>query len=376
MNRKMLVERIRLKNFRNYQETDISFEQGVHVFSGFNAQGKTNLLEAIFLAVLGKSFRANHDDELIRWDASDSIVECFFSNHVAAHNIVFKMHRGIGRENILNGQQVRKKELIGLLNAVFFSPEDLWLIKGSPSGRRRFIDFSIAQSDSVYYQNLLRYNRILLQRNQLLKKINAGLSKRNLLDVWDEQLISLAESISVKRFERVKEIAVAAKRIHAGITNGAEDFSAHYLIYCGADMEENNYHEWFKEKLIISREKDIARGTTDVGPHKDDICFSINSYDGKMFASQGQQRTIVLSLKLAEIEIIRQITGEYPILLLDDVMSELDEVRKEKLVEAISGKIQTFITGTEDMNYLKAVMPNKYHIEEGKIIIKSGGKTL
>ncbi len=370
----MLVERIKLKNFRNYRETEVVFDKGVHVFSGFNAQGKTNLLEAIFLAVLGKSFRAGHDDELIRWGEECSIVESSFSNHVAEHSLVFKLHRGAVRENILNGQQVKKKEVIGLLNAVFFSPEDLWLIKGSPSGRRRYIDFSIAQSDSVYYQNLLRYNRVLLQRNQLLKKINAGFSKKNLLDLWDEQLSFLAEKISLKRVERVKELSNASNMIHSRITNGAEDFSAHYLIYCGSDMTENNYSEWFKNKLIVAREKDIARGTTDVGPHKDDICFTLNSYDGKIFASQGQQRTIVLSLKLAEIEIIRQITGEYPLLLLDDVMSELDEIRKDKLVETISDKIQTFITGTEDMNYLNSVMSNQYHIEEGKVIKISGGR--
>ena len=194
------------------------------------------------------------------------------------------------------------------------------------------------------------------------------------MDLWDEQLSFLAEKISLKRVERVKELSNASNRIHSRITNGAEDFSAHYLIYCGSDMTENNYSEWFKNKLIVAREKDIARGTTDVGPHKDDICFTLNSYDGKIFASQGQQRTIVLSLKLAEIEIIRQITGEYPLLLLDDVMSELDEIRKDKLVETISDKIQTFITGTEDMNYLNSVMSNQYHIEEGKVIKISVGR--
>lgn len=362
----MQIKQVQLKNFRNYQDLTIIFTPGVHVFFGCNAQGKTNLLEAIFLAVLGKSFRASHDDELIRWEATEGTLCVDFINRIAEHSLQFRLKREKNRENFLNGQSVKKKEVIGFLNAVFFSPEDLWLIKGSPVLRRRFIDFEISQTNPLYYQALIQYNRVIYQRNHLLKQINEGYEKRNTLDLWDEQLIGLADTVVLERKETIRQLSTISCDIHKKMTDGAEKFSASYSVF-GLEEKEKCYKHWYETVLRLSREKDIRRGVTEFGPHRDDIIFEINSHDGKTFASQGQQRSMVLSLKLAEIELMYQHTGEYPILLLDDVMSELDEKRRVKLIEEIDGKVQTFITGTEKINALSELNPVYYLVESGSV---------
>ena len=363
----MHIKKIQMKNFRNYRDLSLDFDQGVHVFFGCNAQGKTNLLEAIFLSVLGKSFRAGNDDELINWDTNESSLCVDFQNNVAEHSLTFRLKREGTRENILNGQNVKKKDIIGFLNAVFFSPEDLWLIKGSPSVRRRFIDFEISQINPGYYQALIQYNRVLYQRNHLLKQVSEGFSKRTMIDVWDESIIILAEKLVTERIATIRQLSDIAYNVHKKITDGAEDFSAHYFIFGKAEETKWNYKQWYGETLKLSRDKDIRRGSTEIGPHKDDLYFMINSYDVKTFASQGQQRTSVLSLKLAEIELIRQRIGEYPILLLDDVMSELDEKRRVNLIEEIDGKIQTFITGTDKVNEMRGLHPTYYSVDSGLV---------
>ena len=368
----MHVEQIQLRNYRNYDDIDITFDKSIHVFTGLNAQGKTNLLEAVFLAVLGKSFRASHDDELIKWQAVDSRISIAFTNKIASHLLIVKLRRGERRINILNGQIIKNKELFGLLNAVLFSPDDLCIVKGSPAVRRRFIDFEISQMDNKYYHDFIKYNRVLMQRNNLLKKINDGQEKRSSLDVWDEQLVELSDRLVTKRVAVIQQLSLVANAVHVKITEGSESFSAHYLIYGG--IEKNNYLKNYQQKLIETREKDIRRGSTEIGSHKDDILFKINDYDCKMLASQGQQRTLILSLKLAELELLYKVDSDYPILLLDDVMSELDEKRRKKLMEAITGKIQTFITGTDSMNYLQGMKRTLYNIDGGIICKQCGDK--
>lgn len=364
----MNVERIKLLNFRNYAVFDFSFDPGVHIFTGQNAQGKTNLLEALFLAVLGKSFRAGQDDELIRWNSEQAKIEISFNNMVARHDLNLYLSRDGSRENILNGQGIKKRDIVGYLNAVLFCPEDLWLIKGSPVSRRRFLDFTISQVDRNYYQDLIKFNRVLLQRNNLLKKINQGSAKVTFLDLWDEQLIELAEKMYCRRITVLQQISGLAEQRYDKITDGAEKFSAHYFVFGRATEEkEANYREWFRHKIQSLRERDIRRGSTEVGPHKDDVIFMIDDYSGKYFASQGQQRTAVLALKLAEIEIMKQTSGEYPILLLDDVMSELDGARRRKLVEEIDGKIQTFLTGTDRFTGLDEIKATYYSVSGGNV---------
>lgn len=343
----MNVKRIKLVDFRNYRELDLSFTPGVHIFTGNNAQGKTNLLEAIFLAVLGKSFRARKDEELIHWERESTKIEIEFTNLVASHSLNLSVSRDGTRKNLYDGQTIKKRDIVGCLNAVLFFPEDLWLIKGSPSERRRFLDFMISQVDRNYYQDFMKFNRILLQRNHLLKTMSQHMAKEKQLELWDEQLIELAEKICFRRHEVLRQISQIAAQKYANITSGTEKFSAHYLIFGQDTPEINTYRQWYRNKIIETREKDIRRGSTEFGPHRDDVVFMIDAYEAKFFGSQGQQRTAVLSLKLAEIELMNKITGEYPILLMDDVMSELDGLRRERLIHEINGKIQTFMTGTE-----------------------------
>lgn len=371
---KMLVTRVKGNNFRNYTAFDISLKPGVTVFIGENAQGKTNLLEALFLAVLGKSFRASQDEELIFWGCCDCCIQVDFINNIAAHSLTFNLSRAGNRENILNGHPVRKKEIIGCLNAVFFSPEDLLLIKGTPSMRRRFLDFEISQMNPVYYQTLIQYNRTVGQRNRLLKQINEGLAKRNLIRPWNDILIPLAARLVRERKRTVHELTMIAQQKHDKISNGAENLSAYYYVSgMNVDTEgELDYQQWYGEVLEQSAEREIRRGATEYGPHKDDLCILINKREAKIFASQGQQRTAVLSLKLAEIELMRNSIGEYPILLLDDVMSELDENRRTHLIEEISERVQTFITGTDRINTLNELKPQYYIVNEGKVFPEEG----
>ena len=363
----MNVERIKLQNFRNYREFDFTFSPGVHIFTGNNAQGKTNLLEALFLAVLGKSFRAGNDDELIHWGLQSAKIDVDFCNLVASHSLKLDLFRDGTRKNLLDGQSIKKRDIVGYLNAVLFFPEDLWLIKGSPAGRRRFIDFMISQVDRKYYLDFIKFNRIVLQRNHLLKKINQQAAKGKLLDLWDEQLITLADIIFQRRNEVLRRVSELAGQIYAKITSGVEKFSAYYSVYGQETTEGQSYHDWYAKRVLERREYDIRRGTTELGPHKDDIVFLIDEHEAKFFASQGQQRTAVLSLKLAEIEMMKQVTGEYPILLLDDVLSELDGLRRERLIQAIDGKIQTFMTGTEKAIGLEKFSATYYTVSAGAV---------
>lgn len=363
----MNVERIKLVNFRNYNNFDLNFDKGVHIFTGQNAQGKTNLLEALFLAVLGKSFRAGQDDELIMWATETAKIEITFCNLVGSHSLQLSLSRDGSRQNLLNGQNIKKKDIVGYLNAVLFFPEDLWLIKGSPAVRRRFLDFMISQVDRHYYHDLIKFNRIILQRNNLLKKINQNCAKETFLDIWDEQLIELAGKLFERRNEVLQQISELAAQRYAKLTNGVEKFTAHYFVFGRGDAELTSYQQWYRQKIVNSRGKDIRRGTTEVGPHKDDIVFMIDEYEAKYFASQGQQRTAVLALKLAEIEMMQLVTGECPILLLDDVLSELDGQRQQNLISEIDGKIQTFLTGTQKVSGLTNIAATYYEVHSGNV---------
>ncbi len=366
----MKVDYLKLINFRNYDYIDLSFDKGVHVLVGDNAQGKTNILEALFLAVLGKSFRAGQDEEMIRWECDSSKIDIAFSNQISENLLQITLSKSGVRENTYNGQLRKKRDIIGNLNAVLFCPEDLWLIKGSPAIRRRFLDFTLSQIDKRYYHILLKYNRVILQRNHLLKKVNYEKGKDEILDIWDDQLIDLATELFCSRINLVEELSVIAKEKYTKIAGGAEIFSAHYFIFCkqkNEEVQKVNYREWYARNLRVLRNKDIQKGTTEIGPHKDDVCFFVDSYDAKYFASQGQQRTAIVSLKLAEIEIMKNKLAEYPILLLDDVMSELDQYRRKKIIDEINGKIQTFITGTDKIDGIAKLKATYYSVAAGSI---------
>lgn len=367
----MKIDRLRLSTFRNYRQIDLHFDPGIHLLLGDNAQGKTNLLEAIYMAALGKSFRAGHDDEMIQWGSLSSRIEIDFSDQIAQQNLLFILTAESQRENLYNGQSCKRKDIVGTVKAVLFCPEDLYLVKGTPANRRRFLDFFLSQVDKNYYRCLLKFNRTLLQRNNLLKKIADGQYREQLLDVWDEQLGVLAGIIVRRRREMAIEMSELANKRYFRIAGGAEVFSAHYFVsHSDADetaLIETDYDEWYRRKLKTSRRKDIVRGMTHIGPQRDDLCMYIDQHEGKIFSSQGQQRSAVLALKLAEIDLIYRETGEYPILLLDDVMSELDQKRRQNLLEEIDGKIQTFITGTDKINSIDQVTKSRYYVQAGSI---------
>ena len=364
----MNVKKLSLINYRNYEDLKIDFVNNINIFIGQNAQGKTNIVESIYYAAMGKSHRSNNDQELIKWHKNNAIINLDFTRLDIEHNLNFQFKLAQNKEILYNSHNIKPKDLIGVINVVLFSPEDLTLIKGAPAGRRRFLDTEISQANPAYYKQLLQYNRIILQRNNLLKKIKEKKACKELLDSWDEQLIILGDKIVKKRIESVKKLNMLANLMHRKISTNKENLEISYDISGLEDYKNINFIEFYRNKLLENRQIDILRGSTSVGPHRDDLVLKVNQVNLKTFGSQGQQRTGVLALKLAELEFIKSETGEYPILLLDDVMSELDVNRREQLLNFIKDKIQTFITAT-DQNYFPGNISAKFFkVEQGKIM--------
>ncbi len=360
-----------LKNYRNYDECILDFPDNINVLIGKNAQGKTNLLEALYLAVLGKSYRSSHDEELIQFVQPQCSVQLEITTHDTNQELSFLFNRDQKKQILLNQDKIRQNNLIGLFHAVLFSPDDLYLLKGSPAERRRFLDIEISQTSQAYYKQLLKYNRILLQRNTLLKNIREKKSPENLLIPWDENLAEAGSYLVCKRFYFIEKLAALAYKMHLSLTGAQENLIIHYIQQDNEDQQQVTdracVFNWLKAKLVIGREKDIWRGTTGIGPHRDDLSFHINNIDTKIYGSQGQQRTVVLSLKLAELEYIKLEIGEYPLLLLDDVMSELDMSRRAYLLDFIKERIQTFITATDKSDFPKNHFGKIYSIEQGRV---------
>jgi DNA replication and repair protein RecF len=363
----MKVNRLILHNYRNYVKIALDFTHNINIFIGDNAQGKTNILEAIYYGAMGRSHRTALDSELIRWQQTAGSIQMGFTRLDMENNLVFRLISGQNKEIIYNGHNIKPRELVGALNVVLFSPEDLLLIKGMPVGRRRFLDTEISQANPAYYRKLLQYNRIVAQRNNLLKKIREHKEKPEMLEAWDEQLAVAAASILLKRQEAVKKLAMLANLMHRKITANKENLTLSYQQYGLNGPVPTDITTWYKEQLIQLRTNDIWRGNTGIGPHRDDIILTVNGVNLRTFGSQGQQRTGVLALKLAELEFIKSETGEFPVLLLDDVMSELDSSRREHLLSFIKDKIQTFITATGE-TYFPNWKPGKYyHVVDGQI---------
>ncbi|MEG6584443.1 DNA replication/repair protein RecF [Dendrosporobacter sp. 1207_IL3150] len=356
----MRVKQLVLRNYRNYVNLSLNFTQNINIFLGQNAQGKTNVLEAIYYGAMGRSHRTNIDAELIRWNENAGSVNIVFNRLDVENNLNFRFINDQNKEIIYNGQAIKPRELIGALNVVLFSPEDLLLIKGAPVGRRRFLDTEISQANPAYYRQLMQYNRIISQRNTLLKKIREKKAKPDLLDSWDEQLAVLAANLVNKRLNAVKKLAMLANLMHRRITNSKENLLVNYQTSCIELNDQKNIAECYIEQLNSMRNVDIIRGSTGVGPHRDDLVLTVNGVNLRSFGSQGQQRTGVLALKLAELEFIKSETGEYPVLLLDDVMSELDANRREQLLAFIKDRVQTFITATDD-KFFPEWKPGKYY---------------
>lgn len=346
----MRIDTIRLHQYRNYEDETIAFPAGTILLYGANGQGKTNLLESLYLAGIGKSYRGLSDGDLIRWGESEGSVIATFTRSGVSQQVKVILSTVARKEIWINETKVPQRELIGTLNEVLFSPDDLQLVKGSPSLRRRFMDMEISQVSPSYYKNLLAYNRILAQRNTVLKEMRKT-GRRQSLEEWDRQLARYAAALVVKRLEALHKISFLSGIIHKRLTNGTEKLSTTYKqpYFDGSkDVPENQTDPaWYFEKLQQNLDEDMYRTSTSVGPHRDDLVFYVGQADLRKFGSQGQQRTAVLALKLSELEYMKSEAGEYPVLLLDDVMSELDMQRRQALLDFVKGRIQTFITTTE-----------------------------
>ena len=340
----MKVNRLRLKNFRGYKTLDISFSDGLNVLVGKNAQGKTNLLEAILFAGIGKSFRTSKEKEVISWGETNSSIQ----------GEVERLYRDVKIELFFNDKTKkaikvdgisihRIGELIGNINAIFFSPDELKLVKESPEERRRFMNIDISQTNKKYFYLLARYDKILASRNKLLKNSKELQTVKETVDIWDRALVDTAVKIVEERVKFVDELAPLANLAHSYISGGSEKLE---IKYNQTKESLPLYAENLSKQLKKNIEKDYKLGYTSVGPHRDDLDIFLNGVEVKSYGSQGQQRTTALSLKLAELEIIKNRVGEYPILLLDDVFSELDAGRRKRLLKFTS-RAQTIITCTD-----------------------------
>ena len=359
----MQIKNLSLQNFRNYENETFAFDGGLNILFGKNAQGKTNCAEAVFYLCTGTSLRIRHDRQLIRIGAPCAKIAADAETRYGKVRIEADIYED-RREIRINGARIsRSADLMGHINSVFFSPGELRLIQDGPDERRRFMNMSISQTSPAYYTALLRYNKILDQRNALLKNRDVALIL-DTLPVWDEQLCRYASIIVKKRTEFLEKLAPYAKELHAFLTDGAEELViSPDKKYGGGEQE---IAAEMLKRLGRNYEKDIRLGFTTVGPHRDDIDFFISGKDAKAYASQGQTRTAALAVKLSEVEIFRELSGEYPVLILDDVMSELDLPRRKKLLKRISS-VQTILTCTHAERVLYGAECKKIRIENGRI---------
>ena len=358
----MWINKIKINNFRNYEQQEIKLGKNINIFYGENAQGKTNIIEAIFLCSMGKSFRAKKDKEMILLNKESATIEVEFEKSDRDGKIKIELSN---KKNVyVNGIKIKKlSELLGNINVVIFTPDDINILKGGPQNRRRFLDIMISQLKPNYMHNLNLYLKILEQRNNYLRQIREQNKDENMLEIWDEKLAEYAICICNYRTEFINKIKNEIKKVHNEITDNKEEIEFEYITEC------NNKEEYLQ--LLRQRRKlDIIKGFTTKGIHRDDFVIYINKRRLDVYGSQGQHRTAILSLKLSELNIIQDEIGEYPILLLDDFMSELDEKRRKHFLEKIE-KTQVIITCTDkiDIENKKVLI---YNVKEGKVI--GGGK--
>lgn len=334
----MIIKSLELSHFRNYETLDLLFDKGTNILYGDNAQGKTNILEAIYLSATTKSHKGSKDKDVISFGEEESHIRTYLEKDGVEVKVDMHLRSNKSKGIAINGQKIKKAaELLGILNVVFFSPEDLSIIKNGPAERRRFVDMELCQLDSFYLYNLNHYNKIVNQRNKLLKDLYLNPSLRETLTIWDSQLVSFGSKIIERRRQFIEQLNDIIKEIHSKLSGGKEEL----VIQYEPDVEIED----FEKKLKYNQERDIKLKQTSAGPHRDDFSFLIQDIDIRRFGSQGQQRTAALSLKLSEIELVKKMTKDTPVLLLDDVLSELDSNRQNYLLNSI-GDIQTIITCT------------------------------
>lgn len=360
----MFIKRLQMLNYRNYNALDIELCPNVNVFMGDNAQGKTNILEAIYYCAFAKSHRTSKDKELINWNGEHAFISVDVGRERLDKRIDISILKD-GKKSIrINKIKIKKiGELFGNFNVVMFSPEDLRIIKDSPGVRRKFIDMELCQLNPKYYYNLVQYNKVLNERNILLRNRNTS---SEMLEIYDMQLVEFGYNIIRDRIKYIESLNKYAEKIHSDITSGKEKINFKYISTI-KDLE--NIKENFYTLLEKNRSKDCDRGITSIGPHRDDFFVYINDIDTKSYGSQGQQRTAVLTMKFSSLEIIKELTGEFPVLLLDDVLSELDFNRKKYILSTI-GQIQTVITctGIEDLYEYLDENAKVFKVKNGEIV--------
>ena len=357
----MIIKSLELMDYRNYEVLNIEFDRGTNILYGDNAQGKTNILEAIYLAATTKSHKGSKDKDIVRFGREEGHIRTYLERDGVETRVDMHLRRSKSKGIAIDGQKIKKAaELLGLCNVVFFSPEDLSIIKDGPSERRRFIDMELCQLDSFYLYNLNHYNKIVNQRNQLLKDLYFRPDLRETLNIWDSQLVSFGSKIIERRRMFVEQLNEIIHDIHLNLSGGKEEIR---IVY-----EPNVSLEDYESMMTGSQERDIKAKMTTVGPHRDDFSFVVGDIDIRKFGSQGQQRTAALSLKLSEIELVKRITKDTPILLLDDVLSELDSNRQNYLLNSI-GDIQTIITctGLEEFVSNRFEIDKVFKVSEGEV---------
>lgn len=336
----MIIESVDLQNYRNYKFLNMTFDNKINIIYGDNAQGKTNILESLYVCATSKSHRGSKDKDIIRFGNDEAHIKVMVKKHGMNYRLDMHLKKNKTKGIAVNGIPIRRAvELFGIINIIIFSPEDMNIIKNGPSERRRFMDMELSQLDKIYLSNLVNYNKVVVQRNKLLKQLqfsgDSGLV--DMLDVWDMQLVRYGSEIIKRRMDFIDNINSIIRPVHSKLSGNKEILNLRYIPCTTTDN--------FKDEVIRSRERDIKFKMTNVGPHKDDVAFFINDKDVRKYGSQGQQRTCALSLKLAEIELVKKVINDTPVLLLDDVLSELDANRQNFLLDSI-GDIQTIITCT------------------------------
>lgn len=361
----MIVTKLELNNYRNYDSLKLELDSKINILYGDNAQGKTNVLESIYLCSTTKSHRGNKDIELINLDSDEGHVKLHFIKNNRENRIDIHLRKNKSKGIAINGIPIKKaSELFGIFNVISFSPEDLDIIKNGPSERRKFVDMELCQLDKIYVYNLMNYNKVLNQRNQLLKDIYFRPDLKETLDVWDMQLAEYGSKVIKRREEFIKEINEIIKPIHSELTGGKEQIEVVYNKNCEEDI--------FYQSLIENREKDIKLKSTSTGPHRDDVLFFNNKKNVKVYGSQGQKRTAALALKLAEIDLVKYLINDTPVLLLDDVLSELDSNRQNHLLKRLDN-VQTIITctGLDEFIENRFEIDKVFQVTEGEIVEKT-----
>lgn len=361
----MIIKSLELADYRNYNTLNIEFDKGTNILYGDNAQGKTNILESIYVSATTKSHKSSKDKEIVSFDKEEAHIRTFVLKDGIETRVDMHLRKAKSKGIAVDGQKLKKAaDLLGICNVVFFSPEDLGIIKNGPAERRRFIDMELCQLDNIYLYNLNNYNKIVNQRNKLLKDIFANPYLKDTLNIWDMQLVSYGMKIIERRELFVSQLNEIIYDIHKKLSGGKEEIKIVYEPNVeAADMEE---------KLKKMMDTDIRAKMTTIGPHRDDFSILIGGIDIRKFGSQGQQRTAALSLKLAEIELMKKITRDNPVLLLDDVLSELDSNRQNYLLNSI-GDIQTIITctGLEEFVNNRFEINRVYKVSDGTVTLMS-----